>query len=126
MANVNNVKENQQKAFLESMDRGTSIKKASEAAGVTVVSIWRWRRDDKDFDDKVTAVLNSRTQVVEDALYLNAAGGNVAAQIFWLKNRAKDRWKDKQELGVDANLTSDKLLVIVREGEDADSDEEDN
>ena len=29
---------------------------------------------------------------------------NVTAQIFWLKNRRPDRWRDKQELEVDASM----------------------
>ena len=32
---------------------------------------------------------------VENALLQAARDGNVTAQIFWLKNRRKDRWKDK-------------------------------
>ena len=34
---------------------------------------------------------------VENALYKSAIGGNVTAQIFWLKNRRKQQWRDKVE-----------------------------
>ena len=30
---------------------------------------------------------------------------DVTAQIFWLKNRQPDRWRDKQELGITAEVT---------------------
>ena len=35
---------------------------------------------------------------VVDSLYKNALGGNVTAQIFWLKNRRPDQWRDVQHL----------------------------
>jgi hypothetical protein len=35
-------------------------------------------------------------KMVTDSLFANAMKGNVAAQIFWLKNRGQ--WQDKQEL----------------------------
>ncbi len=98
MSDEKNEKRNlQKKTFLKSLEQGTSIIKACKSADIAVVTAWRWRRDNKDFDEKVLAIIESRTQVVEDALYVGASKGNVIAQIFWLKNRAKDRWKDKQE-----------------------------
>jgi hypothetical protein len=35
---------------------------------------------------------------VEESLYRNALAGNTTAQIFWLKNRRPDRWRDVQQL----------------------------
>ena len=35
--------------------------------------------------------------MVENALFKNAIEGNVTAQIFWLKNRKPDKWRDKPE-----------------------------
>ena len=34
---------------------------------------------------------------VENALLQSALDGNTTAQIFWLKNRMKDKWRDKPE-----------------------------
>lgn len=34
---------------------------------------------------------------VENALFKSAMEGNVTAQIFWLKNRKKNDWRDKVE-----------------------------
>lgn len=38
---------------------------------------------------------------VENALFKSAVEGNVTAQIFWLKNRRPDKWRDKQDSKVD-------------------------
>ncbi len=86
----------QKEAFLLSLGGGKSIIDSAEAAGVNRVTAWRWRKS-KRFKEKVLAIIDSRTQTVEDALYASALKGNVVAQIFWLKNRAKDRWSDVQE-----------------------------
>ena len=43
---------------------------------------------------------------VENALLKNALGGNTTAQIFWLKNRRPDKWKDKRDIDVKDNGTS--------------------
>ena len=38
---------------------------------------------------------------VEESLYRNALAGNTTAQIFWLKNRRPDRWRDVQNINAD-------------------------
>lgn len=35
---------------------------------------------------------------VENALFKNAINGDTTAQIFWLKNRRPDKWRDKQNI----------------------------
>lgn len=35
--------------------------------------------------------------VVTNALFQSAKGGNVVAQIFFLKNRAPERWRDRRD-----------------------------
>ena len=92
-----NLKKKRIESVLESLEKGTSFLKACKAADINQATFWRWRKQDKKLDKIVIQVLESRTQTVEDALYTGATKGNVVAQIFWLKNRAKDRWKDKQE-----------------------------
>ena len=72
----------------------------------------------KEFDNKVNAIIDSRTQTVEDALYASALKGNVIAQIFWLKNRAKDRWSDRTTHEVVAlELTFANLMKMKKEQE---------
>jgi hypothetical protein len=80
---------------LESLKRGSSINAACQSAGVDTVTFWLWRKKDPSLNDKMRHIYDSRIQIVEDALYKNALEGNVAAQIFFLKNRDQDRWKDR-------------------------------
>ena len=48
---------------------------------------------------------------VEESLYRNALAGNTTAQIFWLKNRRPDRWRDVQLQGeIGHYIISDKPM----------------
>ena len=98
------LRQKRQKDFLKNLEGGVSVLKASKAADIDYKTIWRWRKDSKEFNNEVMAILDSRIMIVEDALFLSAVKGNLGAQIFWLKNRAKDRWKDKFEADIDLTL----------------------
>jgi hypothetical protein len=117
--NETNVTRNRQKeAFLISVEKGSSISESCEAAHVSRTTIWRWRKKWKGFDHKILSIIDSRTQTIEDALYATALKGNVVAQIFWLKNRAKDRWSDKTTHEVVAlELTFANLMKMKKEQE---------
>ena len=97
-------RQKRKEGFLESLDNGVSVLKASKASDIGYKTIWRWRKEDPEFDAAVMAILDSRLMIVEDALFLNAAKGNLGAQIFWLKNRSGGRWKDKTEEDVTLNV----------------------
>jgi len=117
--NVTNVTKNRQKkAFLESLEKGVSIKEACDYAGVSRMTIWRWRKKYLGFNNKVLLIIDSRTQTVEDALYMNAVNGNITAQIFWLKNRAKERWSDRfehsEELKGEITITDARQKILSR------------
>lgn len=52
---------------------------------------------------------------VENALLNNALSGNITAQIFWLKNRRPDKWRDRVEhnYGADELSKVDKILKSI-------------
>ncbi|MFW5436346.1 transposase [Paenibacillus apiarius] len=65
------------------------------------------------------------TVMVETKRVTKEVQPDVTAQIFWLKNRRPDKWRDKQEIGhsgnVDVNnpmkdLTTDELRKLIRDG----------
>ena len=68
---------------------------------------------------------------VENALFKRAIGykykevikevekempGDVAAQIFWLKNRKSSKWKDKQDIDIEDNNVSITIQGVKRNG----------
>ena len=51
---------------------------------------------------------------VEDALFSNALNGNKTAQIFFLKNRAPERWKDMKTVEVLDQLRTEERASLFR------------
>ena len=98
------LRQKRQERFLKSLEGGVSVLKASKAADIDYKTIWRWRKDDEEFNIKVMSILDSRIMIVEDALFLNAAKGNLGAQIFWLINRSQGRWKNKFPEDINLNV----------------------
>ena len=43
--------------------------------------------------------------------------GDVAAQIFWLKNRKSSKWKDKQDIDIEDNNVSITIQGVKRNGD---------
>ena len=116
---------------------GMTDEDMAEVLEIGVRTFYDWKEAHPEFSQAVTEGKENPIKDVEDALYRLCKGytyeeggrkrvkhPDIRAIQFYLKNVAPDRWREK--LDVDANLTSDQLLVIVREGEDDDSDEEDN
>lgn len=69
----------------------------------------------KDWKNKFPAILDAIKKgkevvdfEVENALLRSALEGNTTAQIFWLKNRRRDKWKDKPEMGAGIGDTAEK------------------
>lgn len=104
--------------------------------GVSKTTLNAWKKHHPDFlasikngkeiadGEVVLALYKSATGghvITEDKLVSNGEGGqevitlkkhlepSVTAQIFWLKNRQPDKWKDKQE--VNNNIKIDKELL---------------
>ena len=78
----------------------------------------------KDWKNKysaISAALKKGKEVVdyevENALLSSALEGNTTAQIFWLKNRRPDKWRDKQKEETDKTAL-DKLDSILKEIKD--------
>lgn len=102
------------KAILKSLKAGASVNAACQAAKVSVPTLWAWRKANKRLDVLVKTIYDSRIAIVEDALYKLALEGNPTAQIFFLKNRAVDRWRDKQE--IDHNGNEGTKIILIRDG----------
>lgn len=89
--------------FLQELsDPHKSMAEAAMLAGVDYVTIWLWRKADPEFSKAVQNTLNEidekRLSLVEDSLFTRIVAGKAAAAetLFWLMNRAPDRWEDKR------------------------------
>lgn len=80
------------------------------------------READKVIDPETGELV---TIMVETKRVTKEVQPDVAAQIFWLKNRRPDKWRDKQDIqhsgSMDVNnpmkgLTTDELRKLIRDG----------
>ncbi|MCE5169421.1 transposase [Paenibacillus profundus] len=77
---------------------------------------------DKQIDEETGELI---TVMVETKRVTKEVQPDVTAQIFWLKNRRPDKWRDKQDIqhsgSMDVNnpikdLTTDELRKLIRDG----------
>ncbi len=90
-------------AFLEKIqDPLMSKETAAVHVGSSVTAIWRMRQTDPEFDAEITRIHQAndplRLEAVEDSLFARIVTGGASGTetIFWLMNRAPDRWQDKR------------------------------
>lgn len=72
---------------------GVTCRKAARAAGVSINTVLKHRREDPWFAQREEEAIAEAVEEVEAALYDAAVSGNVRAQIFFLVNSAPDRYK---------------------------------
>ena len=80
--------------LLQSLEKGSSISRACEAANVGRSTFYEWVKDDPRFRELVRQSEAASIASMEDALWVTGMKGHVTAQIFFLTNRDPDRWKD--------------------------------
>lgn len=74
--------------------------KDTEIAGILGIaesSLNNYKKNPKFMESLKTGKDKADAQVAR-ALFLNALEGNVTAQIFWLKNRRPQDWRDKVDI----------------------------
>ena len=80
-------------------------------AGVKRQTLCQWKKDHPDISDTLKRGKEVVDYQVENALLENAKSGNVTAQIFWLKNRRPDKWRDKRD--DTSKATDDKVSNLL-------------
>lgn len=117
MAKINEWLEEDKLILLEGWARdGLTYEQIAHNMGIDVTTLREWRKK----DDTISTILKKGREVVdyevENALLKNAMEGNVTAQIFWLKNRRKEQWREKIEYSNDSNEISklDELLKEIK------------
>jgi len=76
---------------------GLTDEQIAHNIGITAKTLYEWKNRFCEICEtlkKGKAVVDYQ---VENALLEKALGGDTTAQIFWLKNRRPDKWRDKPE-----------------------------
>lgn len=96
--------------------------------GISRTTFYKWKSENSEFADLLKRGKEIADREVENALFKSATGfigpddkyypPNTTVQIFWLKNRKKDDWKDKREQDVSVSTpisdTAMKVEAILK------------
>lgn len=74
---------------------GATEREIAERLGVAMSTFCEYKREFSEFSEVLKKTRDAVDGEVENALLQNALNGNTTAQIFWLKNRRPDKWRDK-------------------------------
>ena len=96
---------------------GLTDEQIAKNIGITVSTFYEWKKKYSEISESLKKGKEVVDYEVENALSSSALGGNTTAQIFWLKNRRPDKWRDKQKEETDKTAL-DKLDSILKEIKD--------
>lgn len=92
---------------------GLSMEQIAHNMGISKQTLYRWQDTSSYICDAIKKGKEVCDYMVENALFTSAIGGNVVAQIFWLKNRMPERWQDKVEQKVEASVDNTGGVVML-------------
>lgn len=93
---------------LQLVEQGATSVEIAEHLDISTVTFWRWCKAYPELRNAVKGAKDAQDDRVEEALRINAVlQGNVTAQIFWLKNRQPDKWRDRKETEIIVPVTDD-------------------
>jgi hypothetical protein len=105
---------NESLVLLEGWARdGLSMEQIAHNMGIAKDTLYRWLKISSDISDAIKKGKEVTDYLVENALFTSALTGNVVAQIFWLKNRKPDKWKDKIEQVVDTEADTSGVVLLA-------------
>lgn len=75
---------------------GLTDEQIAHNMGISRETLNQWKKQFSDISGTLKKGKEVVDYMVENALLKSAIGGNVTAQIFWLKNRKPDKWRDRR------------------------------
>ena len=91
----------------------------AENIGIGESTLSHWKAKSKAIKEALKKGKDSADREIENALFETAKAGNVTAQIFWLKNRKAQQWRDGKALELAGSIeTATNEIRVVIGGED--------
>ena len=91
---------------------GLTDEQIASNSGIGYSTLQTWKGKYQDIQDSLKKGKEVVDYAVENALLKNALRGDTTAQIYWLKNRRPDKWRDKP--GYEDTRELDKLDAILK------------
>lgn len=94
---------------------GLTNEQIAENLGIGKTTFYRMMKEHLELLEPLKKGKEVVDYEVENALLKNALNGNITAQIFWLKNRKPEKWREKIDVENKANEeTLNKLDEVLK------------
>ncbi len=98
--------ENDKLLLLEGWARdGLTEEQIAHNIGISRTTLYEWKKKEPNIMNALKKGKEVVDIEVENALLKSALNGNITAQIFWLKNRKSNKWRDKSVIEDETNKT---------------------
>lgn len=99
---------------------GATDEEVAKKLGISRDSLCEYKKQFSEFSDLLKKNKEYVDSQVENALLKSALSGNITAQIFWLKNRRPELWRDKptQQEEDQASRLDDLIAALGSRGGD--------
>ena len=91
---------------------GLTDEQIAHNIGISISTLNNWKNKYVEILESLKKEKEVVDYAVENALLKNALRGDTTAQIYWLKNRRPDKWRDKP--GYEDTRELDKLDAILK------------
>ena len=91
--------------------QGLYIKDIAAKMGISVSTVYDWMNKNPEIAAAIKKGRDKSIDMVENALFKSAINGNVTAMIFYLKNRAPERYKDRVDNNINTDIKDIKLKI---------------
>ena len=104
---------------------GLTDEQIAHNMGISTKTLYDWKNKHSKICNALKKTKEVVDRMVENALFKKAMEGDTTAQIFWLKNRRPNDWRDKRETQLSGAVQTvpDKLTFVCAE-DDEDEDTE--
>ena len=110
-------------AFLKKVEelaaKGCSCIAIANALGIAESTFHKHKKKEAAVREAMKLGQGKAVLEVESALFRDAQAGNTTAQIFFLKNRCPEEWKDRHEVEAKVNVNLDEELNDARKRKEA-------
>lgn len=98
---------------------GLTDEQIAKNMNIGLTTFYEWKKRYPEFRESLKENKDVVDRKVENALLKNALNGNVTAQIFWLKNRKPNEWREKRETEVNDEQQSSAMNQLIKSLEQA-------
>lgn len=84
--------------------QGLTVEQIASCLGMSRSTLYERMGSESDVSDAIKAGRAKGIATVTNALFQSAKGGNTTAQIFYLKNRQPEEWRDRRDHEISGEL----------------------